>query len=240
MYISTGQLSKKLKVSVRTIRYYDQVGLVEPSLIEEGGKRLYSSDDCLKLEKVILLKSLSLSLEEIKKIIEEQSTETILLAHKAQLIEQSETLSQSISHTNSVLNILKLEGSIKWEDLLTLIVTKESSSHWSDFFTENEEAILQERLPKLEEDTIMTKKWINLIKRIELCIEEGVSPHSIQASLITDDMDLLSEETFDGNADLIEKFWKVRRSQSSSESLDLYPVKPEVIDFIEQAYDYFH
>ncbi|MEK5038046.1 MerR family DNA-binding transcriptional regulator [Sporosarcina sp. FSL K6-3457] len=31
MYLSTGELSKRLKVSVRTLRYYDQIGLVHPS-----------------------------------------------------------------------------------------------------------------------------------------------------------------------------------------------------------------
>ncbi|KON88132.1 transcriptional regulator [Sporosarcina globispora] len=236
MYLSTGELSKKIKISVRTIRYYDQIGLVQPSMVGEGGKRLYSLEDSLRMEKVILLKSLSLPLEEIKKIIEEQSTETILLAHKAHLEDQSETINQSIAHTNSLLNILKLEGSVNWEDLLTLIVPEEHSRNWSMFFTEHEGEILQERLPKIEEDTLMTRKWMNLIRRIELCINERISPKSAQAKLIIDDMDILSKETFEGNTELISKFWDVRRSQESSDSLNLYPIKPEIIEFIEEAY----
>lgn len=237
MYISTGELAKKLKISVRTIRYYDQIGLVEPSMLGEGGKRFYSPQDSLKLEKIILLKSLSLTLEEIKKIIEEQSTETILLAHKTYLEDQTKTLNLSIAHTNSLLNILKLEGSINWGDLLTLIVPKEDSRNWSKFFTEHEEEILKERIPKLEEDTLTTRKWLNIIKRIELCIKDGISPSSSQAKLIMEDMDILSVETFDGNAELISKFWDVRRSQESSNSLNLYPIKLEIIDFIEKAYE---
>ncbi|MCH1627788.1 MerR family transcriptional regulator [Ferdinandcohnia quinoae] len=235
MYVSTGELSKKLKVSVRTIRYYDQIGLVQPSMLGEGGKRFYSIEDSLKLEKIILLKSLSLTLEEIKKIIEEQSTEMILLAHKAHLVEQSETINQSIAHTNSLLNILKLEGTINWGDLLTLIVPEDKPRNWGMFFTEHEKEILQESLPKIEEDTLATRKWMNLIKRIELCIQEEISPKSAQAKLIMDDMDILSEETFGGNEELISKFWDVRRSQDSSHSLNLYPIKHEIIEFIEQA-----
>lgn len=237
MYLSTGELSKKLKISVRSIRYYDQIGLVQPSMVGDGGRRLYSLDDSLKLEKIILLKSLSLSLEDIKKIIKEQSTETILFAHKAHLEDQCMTINQSITYTNSLLHILKLEGSVNWDDLLTLVAPKEKSRNWKLFFTEHEKEILQERLPKLEEDTLITRKWMNLIKRIELCINEGISPKSAQAKLIIDDMDLLSEETFAGNAELILKFWDVRRSQESSNSLNLYPINAEIIEFIELAYD---
>lgn len=237
MYVTTGELSKKLKISVRTIRYYDQIGLVQPSMVGEGGKRFYSLEDSLKLEKIILLKSLSLPLEEIKKIIEEQSTESILLAHKAHLKEQSERIVQAIANTNSLLNILKLEESINWGDLLELVVPKENANNWIMYFTNQEAEIIKERIPKLQEDTLQTRKWMNIIKRIELCIKDGISPKSIQAKLIVDDIEILAEETFDGNHELMEKFWNVRRSQDTSNILNLYPIKPEIIEFLDQAYE---
>ena len=39
IYLSTGELSKQLNISVRTIRYYDQIGLIKPSKKAAGGKR---------------------------------------------------------------------------------------------------------------------------------------------------------------------------------------------------------
>lgn len=183
MYISSGELAKQFKVSIRTIRYYDQIGLVRPSKISENGKRFYSAEDCLILEKVILLKSLALPLEEIKRIIKDQSTETILTAHRSYLEQQLDNTQKSIAHTTSLLHILKLEGTINWEDLISLIVPPKENRTWSSFFSMEEQEKLHESLPKLEEDSISTKKWINLIKRIEICIQENISPDLNRLSL---------------------------------------------------------
>jgi len=236
MHISSGELAKRFKISIRTIRYYDQIGLVRPSKLGERGKRLYSAEDCLVIEKVILLKSLALPLQEIKKIIKDQSIETILIAHKTSLEEQLVNIQKSIAHTTSLLHILRLEGTINWEDLISLIVPLQQSRNWDSYFSMEEQETLDESLPKLEKDTLSTKKWMNLIKRIELCIQEDISPGSEQAKLIIEDMEILSEEAFQGDQNLVNKFWEVRRSKESSSELNLYPIKQEMIDFIEEAY----
>ncbi|MDL4839879.1 MerR family transcriptional regulator [Aquibacillus rhizosphaerae] len=236
MYISSGELAKRFKVSIRTIRYYDQIGLVCPSKLGEGGKRFYSAEDCLVLEKVLLLKSLALPLEEIRSIIKNKSIETILTAHKSYLEEQILNTQNSIAHTNSLLHILKLEGTINWKDLISLIVRPEPTKSWSIYFSMEEQEKLQESLPKLERDNLSTKKWMNLVKRIEFCIQEGISPETERAKFILEDLDILSEETFHGDQKLMSKFWEVRRSQESSHELNLYPIKQEIIDFIEEGY----
>ncbi|QHS23712.1 MerR family transcriptional regulator [Virgibacillus sp. MSP4-1] len=236
MYMSSGELAKKFKVSIRTIRYYDQIALVCPSKLGEGGQRLYSAEDCLILEKVILLKSLALPLEEIKRIIQDQSTEKILIAHKTYLEEQLTNTEKSIAHTTSLLQILKLEGSINWEDLVSLTVPPENTRSWTSFFSGEEQEVLSENLPKLENDNLSTKKWVNIVRRIEHCMQGDISPGSEQAQLIMEDMEILLEETFQGDQNLMAKFWEVRRSQESSKALNLYPIKQEIIDFIEEAY----
>ncbi|WP_117170125.1 MerR family transcriptional regulator [Paraliobacillus sediminis] len=235
MHISSGELAKRFKVSIRTIRYYDQIGLVHPSKLGEGGKRFYSAEDCLIFEKVILLKSLALPLEEIKRIVKDESTETILLAQKLHLEEQLVNTQKSIAQTTSLLHILKLEGTINWEDLISLIVPPAQNKTWSSFFSMEEQETLHERLPKMNQDNLSTKKWINLIKRIERCIQEDIAPGSEHAKLIMEDMEILSEETFQGDQKLVNKFWEVRRSQESSSDLNLYPIRQEIIDFIEKA-----
>ena len=56
-YIFVGELAKKTGVTVRTLQYYDRVGLLKPTL-SEGGRRMYSRDDILKLQQILFLKSL--------------------------------------------------------------------------------------------------------------------------------------------------------------------------------------
>ena len=64
-YYKTGQFAKLANVSERTIRYYDKIGLLKPSFVMENGYRQYSDLDLLKLQKILSLKHLGFSIEEI-------------------------------------------------------------------------------------------------------------------------------------------------------------------------------
>ncbi|MDD6956052.1 MAG: MerR family DNA-binding transcriptional regulator, partial [Solobacterium sp.] len=48
-YYKTGEFAKMANVSLRTIRYYDTVGLLKPSVVQDNGYRLYSDSDLVKL-----------------------------------------------------------------------------------------------------------------------------------------------------------------------------------------------
>lgn len=67
-FIKIGELAKNAHVSLRTLRYYEEIGLIAPASHSKGGHRLYSGHDINKLEVINYLKSLPLSLEEIKEI----------------------------------------------------------------------------------------------------------------------------------------------------------------------------
>lgn len=62
---TTGKFAKMANVTERTIRYYDKIGLLKPSFVMENGYRQYSDKDFLKLQKIISLKQLGFSIEEI-------------------------------------------------------------------------------------------------------------------------------------------------------------------------------
>ena len=68
-YMTVGQLAKKAGTTVRTLQYYDKEGLLTPSSESEGGRRLYTDKDMIKLHQILSLKSLGFSLEDIKKKI---------------------------------------------------------------------------------------------------------------------------------------------------------------------------
>ena len=65
-YMTIGEVAKKMNVTVRTLQYYDREGLFSPSSESEGGRRLYTDRDLIKLHQILSLKSLGFSLEEIK------------------------------------------------------------------------------------------------------------------------------------------------------------------------------
>ena len=57
---TTGQLAEKAFVTIRTLRYYDKVGLLKPSHHSDGGHRLYTNEDLLRLEQILGLKFLGI------------------------------------------------------------------------------------------------------------------------------------------------------------------------------------
>ncbi|WP_409343613.1 MerR family transcriptional regulator [Paenibacillus sp. MBLB4367] len=64
-----GELAKLTGLTVRTLRFYDQIGLFSPSGQTESGHRLYSEWDLSRLHQILSLKELGLSLEEIKSVL---------------------------------------------------------------------------------------------------------------------------------------------------------------------------
>ncbi|MEO3946294.1 MerR family transcriptional regulator [Gorillibacterium sp. CAU 1737] len=66
---STGELAKGANVSIRTVQYYDKEGILQASGRTEGGRRMYSEEDLLRLRTIGLYRVLGLSLEEIRKLM---------------------------------------------------------------------------------------------------------------------------------------------------------------------------
>lgn len=68
-----GELAKRTGLSVRTLHYYDQIGLLVPSRNKGNGHRLYTETDIVRLQQIVALKHLGFSLDEIKEFL--QSTD---------------------------------------------------------------------------------------------------------------------------------------------------------------------
>ena len=65
-YMTVGEVAKKMGVTVRALQYYDREGLFRPSAVSEGGRRLYTDKDIIRLHQILSLKSLGFSIDEIK------------------------------------------------------------------------------------------------------------------------------------------------------------------------------
>lgn len=110
-----GQLSRLSGLTERTIRYYDELGLLKTKTKTQGGQRLYSDSDLIYLKRIMELKALSFSLDEIKRIIslgdEDESGEkrrAVLLENYRQKLDDARRRLESLKE-----NISTLEWHIK-------------------------------------------------------------------------------------------------------------------------------
>ena len=101
---TTGELAKLCGVTVRTVQYYDTRGILIPSEISEGGRRLYSDNDLKRMKIICFLRELDLSIDAISQILKEEHPENVI----SLLIEQQETvLSDEISEKQEKLEKLR-------------------------------------------------------------------------------------------------------------------------------------
>lgn len=84
MRLSIGQAAALLGVSVRTLRHYDQIGLVRPTTVGENGYRYYDRSAMALLQQVLFYRELGLPLKEIKPLLQapEDTRRQALLAHR--------------------------------------------------------------------------------------------------------------------------------------------------------------
>ena len=117
-YYKTGQFAKLANVSERTIRYYDKIGLLKPSFVMENGYRQYSDLDLLKLQKILSLKHLGFSIEEIFPMVMDNTN----LKESFDL--QIDLIEYKISHLQSLKDALKRASQtpdLSWNMILSLV-----------------------------------------------------------------------------------------------------------------------
>lgn len=102
---TTGELAKLCNVSVRTVQYYDTRGILIPSALSEGGRRLYSEEDKNKLQIICFLREIDISIDNIKELLGERESEKVILLL---LEEQEKRLTAEIQENQERLD--KLDG----------------------------------------------------------------------------------------------------------------------------------
>ena len=116
MEYTVHKLSKLAGVSTRTLRYYDEIGLLAPAKINTSGYRLYGRDEVDRLQQILFYRELGVGLEKIKQIITAPSFDrnNALREHREQLLEKRRQLDLLIATIDKT--IATTEGRITMSD----------------------------------------------------------------------------------------------------------------------------
>lgn len=116
---SIAQLAKLAGVSTRTLRYYQQRGLLQPTAVDAAGVRYYNTATVLRLLRILLLRELGMSVADVGKVLSGDWSDLEALTHLSQqLREQQQHLDRQLAALTQSLNKLKQGEELMAEDIL--------------------------------------------------------------------------------------------------------------------------
>ena len=126
--MTSGEIAKQAGVSAKALRVYDEKGLLKPVSYSEGNYKLYDKSSLMILEKIIALKHVGFSLEEIKASLENDEQESIeqTLRNQLKLMEDKiYQLQKSVGCIKSAL--ARIDENPDWDDVADIIRKMEVS-----------------------------------------------------------------------------------------------------------------
>ncbi|WP_160686419.1 MerR family transcriptional regulator [Clostridium sp. C2-6-12] len=116
MEYTVQKLSKLAGVSTRTLRYYDEIGILKPARINSSGYRIYGHQEVNKLQQILFYRELGVSLESIGEIITSPNFDsaTALKKHREKLLAKKNQLDILIANVDKT--IAEAEGRIIMSD----------------------------------------------------------------------------------------------------------------------------
>ncbi|HEM3612604.1 TPA: MerR family transcriptional regulator [Streptococcus suis] len=75
---TSGEIAKLCGVSVRTVQYYDTRGILIPSELSDGGRRLYSEDDYKKMKIICFLRNAGISIKSVGELLSESNPSRVI------------------------------------------------------------------------------------------------------------------------------------------------------------------
>ncbi|GIO15157.1 MerR family transcriptional regulator [Cohnella xylanilytica] len=246
-----GQLAKEAGISIRTLRYYDEQGILTPSYVSEAGYRYYNQEDIMKLHHIATLKQLGFTLEQIRGVVEAESGRTRAEQWSRAIHKQLELLREEKHRLEllerkllTTLRTIELRDEVTAEELLLFIhslQSRESDSAAQSVRRENrakrfasDELPIIETLPKLDEDDPRADEWIELLRDIRSRV--GEPPDSPVSRRLAERILTIGEQWFQGRDDVLKKYWDWVRPEPGEDEKVL-GLDEETMAYIDRIVD---
>ena len=214
-YMTVGEVAKKMGVTVRALQYYDREGLFCPSAVSEGGRRLYTDKDIIKLHQILSLKSLGFSIDEIKNRLTSIDTPdevAAALTEQSKAIRaQIETFTQSLHDIETLkTEVLKMQSVDfkKYADINVNLQMRNDNYWLIKYFDDNTLDYLRERFDK-ESGLAFINKFNSLRDRAVQYSSEGIAPESAQGQEFAKEFWRLITEFTGGDMSMLPQLMKM-------------------------------
>jgi DNA-binding transcriptional MerR regulator len=236
-------------VTVRTLHHYDRLGLLKPSRRSRAGYRLYSDTDLIRLEQIVVLKSIGLPLKELGRLLGKERAAArdgsamlaqVLARQERVLAEKRRQMDRAIRAVGAARRALETGNAPDWTlftRIIKEIVMQEDTDWTAQYYSEEGKAKVDARRhlwsPELQER--VTKQWNDLFRDIEAAL--GDDPTSDRAQALLGRWRALVEAFTGGDPEIQKGLNRMYSDmpQWPAERRAAFGIRPEIQEFITKA-----
>ena len=208
MAYTVKKLSELSGVTIRTLHFYEEIGLLKPAYHGSNGYRYYEEKELLQLQQILFFKELGFSLKQIQKVVGRSDFDQLaaLHSHRKSLSKEWEKIGVLLKTIDNTIKHLKGKKKMKDKEMfdgfnITLVKAKEGQP-----YSAAEKLVVQsvknptksaedvEKRGKAYYDNI-TKTAHALFKELGHCIEKGLDPASDEVQKIIKRHHTFAEQT---------------------------------------------
>ncbi|CAI0932614.1 HTH-type transcriptional activator tipA [Serratia rubidaea] len=229
MLLKVGELARRSGITVRTLHYYDSIGLLVPSARSDAGYRLYNRADIARLHHIQALRRMGVTLAEVGAILERSD-----LALPTVLERQIAMLNQQLAQITALrdrLQTMQLQLTAGDEpDLNDWLTTLELMTMYDKYFTADELA----QLPFYQADTQRQQEWAVMVQQVRELMANGTPVQDPLAQRIARRWMLTLERDTAGNPAFLTRLNAMHADEPSMR--EQTGITPAMTDYITRAF----
>ena len=182
MSYSITEVARATGLTSRALRHYDAIGLLRPAWTSESGRRHYEDSELLRLQEILLLRQLGLSLDAIHHVLARRDDEErieVLERHRRQLKGERERLERLITTVGKTIDSLRKGTEMAPEELFDGLIQNpyedEARQKWGDEAVDASNAKLRELGRADRERLTSGRGWREVHAAIGECAEQGLA-----------------------------------------------------------------
>lgn len=238
----TEEFARRTKVTVRTLHYYDRLGLLKPQKRNAKGFRLYGKQEFARLQQITTLKFIGFPLKKIREILRQQQldlSETLKLQRK--IIEaQAHRLNLALKAIERAEKTFAANGETDWESFRQIIEVINMEQNWDwtkKYYSAGAIRKIQERqhLWSSEFQERVSAEWEKLFFEVKAAIDADIEPTSERGQELALRWNSLIDEFTDGDAEIRAGLDKMYADEKNRQTRRHESFGEEIRNFIGKA-----
>ncbi len=230
-----GELARRTGLSVRTLHWYDEIGLLTPSYHSATGHRLYTPADVARLQQILALRQLGFALEEVRACLDDAdfSPLSLMEMHLARLREQIDAQRRLCERLEAMAALLRAAETVSVEDFLQVIegmtmIEKYYTSEQLEQLKARKEHVGEERIRQVQEE------WPRLQAEVRAEMDKGSDPASAPVQALARRWMALIQEFTGGDPGIEKSLRTMYQQEQTIHGMDVAAMRP-MMEFMEKA-----